>query len=145
MSIDWTNPKSYVSVYFNVKEAIYLPTWKRMATEKDGLGEVQKKNLIALMQVMDRIRVLLNSPVIVHVAFRPYSYNKLIGGAPKSAHVQGMACDFHVPRMSCDLVRRTLLPHLEEFGIRMENLPGSQWVHVDTKPVAALGVRYFKP
>jgi uncharacterized protein YcbK (DUF882 family) len=145
MSIDWTNPKSFISVYFNVKEALWLPTWNRMATEKDGLGPIQKDNIIKLMQTMDRIRVLLNKPIVVHVAFRPYSYNKLIGGAPKSAHVQGMACDFSVPGMSCDDVRKMLLPHLDEFNIRMENLPGSSWVHIDTKSVSSSSYRFFKP
>jgi len=145
MAINWSDPNQRLSKYFTVKEAIWLPQWNRMATEKDGLGPVQKDNLIKLLRIMDDVRAACNRPVIVHVAFRSYSYNKLIGGAPLSSHVQGMAIDFHVKDMPCDDVRAFLLPKLESMGLRMEDLVGSSWVHLDIRPVTKGGVRFFKP
>ena len=144
MTINWEDPNDKVSVYFTVKEALLLPQWNRIATEKDGLGPDQKANLVKLMKVMDTIRTKFNKPVIVHVTFRSYSYNKLIGGAPNSSHVQGMACDFHVDGMSCDDVRAALVPKLDEYGIRMEKLEKSPWVHIDIKPCDS-AYRYFIP
>lgn len=145
MAVDWTDPRAKISTFFTVKEALWLPQWKRMATVKDGLGPTQQENLIKVFRIMDQIRGLFGKPVLVHVAFRPYSYNKLIGGAPKSSHVQGMAVDFHVDGVDCDVARAKLMPKLEEWGLRMENLPGSSWIHIDTRPVPPGGNRFFKP
>lgn len=145
MPIQWTDPNTKLTQYFTVKDALWLPTWNRLAIAKDGLGPTQQANLSMLMVVMDKVRAFLAKPIIVHVSFRPYAYNKLIGGALNSSHVEGKACDFHVAGMTCDAVRAALLPKLEEWGLRMENLPGSSWVHLDTRPVPKGGTRFFKP
>jgi uncharacterized protein YcbK (DUF882 family) len=80
---------------------------------------------------MDKIRDLVGKPVSVHVTFRPEAYNTLIGGAEDSAHKFGQAMDWSVNGMSCDDLRILLIPKLEEFQVRMENKPGSNWVHID--------------
>src|ERR1700756_219546 len=104
MVIDWSNPNYMVSKHFAVKEALYLPTWGRMATEADGLDDTVKSNLIDLFKRLDQLRDVLGKPIRIHVAFRPDAYNKLIGGAPDSAHKYGKAADFDVEGMSCDEV-----------------------------------------
>lgn len=142
--VNWADPKSKISQFFTVAEATMLPQWKRVATEKDGLGPTQKANLEKLFKIMDKVRGLFGKPILVHVAFRPYSYNKLIGGAPRSSHVEGMAVDFHVSGVTCDDARAQLVPYLEEWGLRCENLPGSNWVHLDIRPAGPAG-RFFKP
>lgn len=67
---------------------------------------------------------------------------------PASPHRTGHAVDFHVigfeGRDGCAKIRAMLLPHLEELGLRMENLNGG-WVHLDDKPVPEGGHRFFKP
>lgn len=145
MAIKWTKANEKLSQYFTVGEAIFLPQWNRLATEKDGLGPAQQANLVMLMVAMDKVRAFVGKPIVVHCAFRPYSYNKLVGGAPKSAHIAAQAIDFHVVGLECDAVRKMLLPKLEEWGFRMEDLPGSTWVHLDMRPVPKGGTRYFKP
>lgn len=143
--MDWSDPKAKISNNFTVKEAIWLPQWDRLATERDGLGQVQKDNLVRLFKLMDWVRGYFNKPVIVHVAFRSYSYNKLVGGAPSSAHLKGMAVDFHVAGIDCDAARTAIVPKLEEWGMRCEDLPGSSWIHLDTKQVGVGAQRFFKP
>lgn len=139
-----TKKSSNISTYFEWKEALYLPRWNRQGEEKDGLTEGIRDNLKILFNKMDKIRELIGKPVVVHCAWRPKEYNKQIGGATNSAHIQGMACDFSVKDMDCDDIRKTILPHLEEWNIRMEDLPGSNWVHIDYRQVGP-GGRYFKP
>lgn len=136
-----------ISKYFSLKEAIYLPQWKRLATIEDGLTDEVKANLTSLFTKMDTIREHFNVPITVHVAFRPTEYNKLVGGAPNSSHLYGMAVDFHVKNKSCDDVRAEILKKdlLKSLNMRMENLPGSSWVHLDIKPVTDEARRYFKP
>jgi len=102
--------------------------------------------LMRLANVMEKIRSLCGDRPINthdHSVYRPYIYNKYIKGATKSYHVRGMACDFDVKGLSCDLVREKLEPHLIDLGIRMENKPGSSWVHIDRGEV--IKNRFFKP
>lgn len=143
-SIDWTNPEARISKYFKVKEACYFPRWKRLATEADGLTAEVKNNLITTFQTMDKIREYFNKPIKVTIAFRSPEYNALIGGAKRSMHLVGKAVDFIVQEMNCDEVRKQLLPKLEDFNIRLEDLPGANWTHIDTKQVPN-NLRYFKP
>lgn len=142
--IKWTDLTYKISSFFTVKEALWFPQWSRIAVEKDGLGPVQKANLEILFKKMDKVRELFGKPITVHVAFRSYSYNKLVKGAAQSSHVTGMAVDFHVNGITCDDARAKIVPHLEEWGMRCENLPGSSWVHLDIRPVGP-GGRFFKP
>jgi len=72
-------------------------------------------------------------------------YNALVKGAPSSMHKKGLAVDFSVVGMSCDDVRVLLSMKLKELGIRMERNPGSNWVHVDLRPVVNDADRYFHP
>lgn len=65
---------------------------------------------------------------------------------PNSPHKTGHAIDFHIVgyegKENCLKVRQMLLPHLEELGLRMEDLEGG-WVHLDDLPV--VNKRFFKP
>jgi hypothetical protein len=143
--VDWTDPKSMVSKYFSVHEALYLPTWARLATEDDGLTDEIKANLIILCQKMDIARDYFGRSINVHVTFRPLRYNKLIGGAPNSAHAVGKACDFDISGLTCDEARAKIMADdkLDEWNMRMEKRDGSDWIHLDCYPV--LHSRYFLP
>jgi uncharacterized protein YcbK (DUF882 family) len=145
MAIDWKNPHQKISVYFTVKDALWLPQWNRLAKVEDGISPEIFANLLALFKQIDTVRALVNRPIIVHVAFRSKSYNKLVKGAAASSHIFGMAVDFHVQGMDCDVVRKLLVPKLEEWKMRCEDLPGSSWIHLDTREVPAGGRRFFKP
>jgi len=134
-----------ISKYFTWKEALWLPQWKREANASDGLNDEIRSNLEHLFNLMDLVREHFNAPIVVHVAHRPAEYNKLVKGAKNSAHLYGMAVDFHVKGLTCEAVRKTLIPKLEELGMRMEDLPGSNWVHLDTRAPATKRPRFFKP
>lgn len=167
MQIDWTNPTSKISKYFTVKESLYLPSWDcyHIPTEQE------KENILKLATTMDQIREYIGSPITITVWIRPgkvnttsdlskvvaktdkqkealseLDYNKFIGGAKNSAHKIGLACDWYSKGMSCDEVRTKLLSKLEEFDVRVEDLPGSKWVHTDKyPPTISGGKRFFKP
>lgn len=136
---------SSISKYFTMREALWLPKWNREANESDGLDNNVLMNLSNLFEEMDLLREFFGRPIIVHVAYRPAEYNKLVKGAPKSAHLLGKAVDFHVAEMDCDVARQKILDAnlLELHGLRMENLPGSSWIHIDT--MAPGKNRYFSP
>jgi uncharacterized protein YcbK (DUF882 family) len=134
-----------ISKHFSYKEALWLPSWNRAAIESDGLSQEILDNLIILFNKMDSIRDTMGMPIIVHCAYRPPAYNTLVHGAPNSAHLHGMACDFHVSGSTCDAVRQKILNEnlLETLEMRMEDAPGTNWVHLDWAPV--ISNRFFKP
>ncbi len=103
---------------------------------------------------MDRIRDFLGVSINVHVWIRPIlnnpvskyhgqDYNKLVGGATHSAHIDGSAVDWDAQGFACDDVRSKLLSKLDEFNIRVEDKPQSNWVHCDIYPPRPN--RYFIP
>jgi hypothetical protein len=111
---------------------------------------------------MDEVQKLFDEAVRVHVAFRPYKYNLLVDGSRTSAHmartiknsdgeIKIAAVDFSIelglgsPGANCDEIRRVVTPKLAELDMRMEDYPGSEWVHLDTKPIPLGGTRLFKP
>lgn len=137
-----------ISTYFQWKDALWLTQWNREATEADGLDNTIRMNLSILFEDMDMLREFFNRPIIVHVAYRPEAYNKLVKGASKSQHLQGLACDFHVQGLDCDVARKMIVDAdlLELHGLRMEKLDGAPWIHIDVMPTLAPGKnRYFVP
>lgn len=145
------NLEDQASKYFKWKELLYLPTWSAYHVP----SEIQISNLTQLAQKMDQIRDFLEHPINVLCAIRPQcadipgnsfagkNYNKLVGGAPGSAHLLGLAMDFTVSSIVCDEVRMLLEDQLEILQIRMEKKPNSSWIHCDLYPPKPN--RYFKP
>lgn len=154
--IDWNNPKSKISKYFTVEEAIRLREWNRLANESDGLNDKVKYNLYNIFQKMDMIRDFLNCPIYIRSAYRPSAYNVSIGGAKFSAHIANedfAAVDFWCDidgdgdkdGNDCDLIKDKLMSVLTVWGLRMENNgKGARWVHVDNRNPGP-GGRFFKP
>ncbi len=150
MTIDWNDEKSLISRYFTVREALWLPTWGRLATEADGLTDRIKGEIEFFAQeVMDVLRGALAAPILVHCWFRPPAYNALIGGAPKSPHMSTghwSACDFHLAGFGttegCADTREWIMPYLAPLGIRMEDIVGP-WVHCDSMPPLSGQPRFF--
>ena len=95
----------------------------------------QYSNLIKIVYVADQIRQQLNCPITITSGLRPSQYNKLIKGAKYSHHMSGNALDFvlknYLGPEGCDTIRKILFPQLGRLKIRMENLPGSRWIHID--------------
>lgn len=150
-NINWQYSTDKISTHFSVNDALYLHKWGRLANESDGLNNEIKENLINLCAKMEVVRHFLGDlPIIVQCTYRPEEYNKLVKGATNSAHKYGMAMDFVVQGYEgndgCDKIRSLLVPKLEEFGLRMEDISDRldrTWIHIDVRdPVHN---RYFKP
>lgn len=138
--INWTKGDTRVTPNFTVKECLWLPRWNRLHTPTKD----EQDNLVRLCKLMEQIRTILgNRTLTIHCMIRPQEYNTLIGGAKKSAHLKGLACDFSIKGEDCDKIRQTLLSHLVRLNCRMEDLPAANWVHVDLAPI--MTTRFFKP
>lgn len=52
-------------------------------------------NLERLAGVLEQVRDLAKAPIIVSSGYRSPALNKVVGGAPSSAHLQGLAADIN--------------------------------------------------
>lgn len=150
MNVDWSDPTSQISKHFTVKEACLLPSWGVMHVPT----EEEQAEILKTAAMMDQVRDFLGKPVKVHCWIRPGSvncgdsrydgkdYNAFVKGASNSAHKYGKAVDWDCGE-NCDDTRTALMPKLEELGVRMENVPGGPWVHLDTNTPNPN--RFFKP
>lgn len=143
-------PEDKLTRYFTYKEALWLPSWNRMASEIDGLDPLVIHRLKNLFTLMDSVREYFNAPIHVHCAYRPKEYNALVNGAKMSAHLADRdmlaAVDFDVKDMTCERAIARILNSnlLDTLKMRMENNgPNPSWIHLDTKPCAK--DRYFTP
>lgn len=115
--------------HFKWREVLFLPQWNIYAVPRyDGIIE----NLCKVTFALDKIRKKLGKPITVTSGFRPEPYNKLIGGAQKSAHMDGMALDFIIIGMETRAARDYLRHKLFELGIRMENAD-TPHIHIDIR------------
>lgn len=109
------------------------------------------------------IRTLIKKPIIINnwhnkgaFQYRGYRtpqenailvYQKPVGQAPMSLHVQGRAIDFHVPGMSSEEVRGFIRKNwvtIGNFFTRMEDKT-SGWVHLDRGTVDSDKIVIFDP
>ena len=127
---------------FTWQEALWLHNWNISYHP----NQVEMNEIVATAAKMELIRAFLGSrPITVVSWIRPPQYNAQVGGAPNSAHIYGKAVDFHVDGMLPNDVRAALLPQLDLWQIRMEDLPNSSWTHIDIADVGPSGNRYFNP
>jgi hypothetical protein len=110
---------------------------------KCGCGELPQDSL---MELADFVRNDWGEALCVSSGKRCAKHNNIIGGAPKSAHVAGLAVDlrpYDVDRMS--EFHKFCESKLEEWQCRMEDPKASpSWTHLDLYPVGP-GGRVFKP
>lgn len=130
-----------ITPHFTWKEALFCPQWGVYVFPTD---EEHMTNIIAVAQKLEMIREILKSPLRITSWYRPDVYNKLIGGAEKSAHRVGQAVDFQPTKVSVMKSKIALKDFLEDLDLRMEDNGRGNWIHIDTRPPGRSG-RFFKP
>lgn len=153
--MNWDDTKTPISKYFTVGEALYLPSWRIFHIP----SEAEKEEILKLASRMDIVREFIGLPLEVHCWTRPLivnnpdskyhgkNYNKYVGSKnPNGSHPKGRGIDYNVKGYETAeqnaKIRQLLLPKLEEWDLRMEDITGS-WIHNDNLPVTSR--RFFKP
>jgi hypothetical protein len=78
-------------------------------------------------EVLEQVRELIKSPIVVSSGYRSPALNVAVGGASKSAHVQGLAADINAVGMSA----RDLAQMIAASPILFDQLIyEGTWVHV---------------
>lgn len=106
------------------------------------------KNIDNLLIALNKFRQAYGKAMYVTSGFRPAAINKSIGGAKKSAHQIGLACDFR--DHDGDLARFALemdkAGKLKEWGLWLENPAKTVgWIHLDIKDRGDRKSNIFNP
>lgn len=90
-------------------------------------------NLGRVVKTLDQIRATLrNVPIVISSGFRAPELNKAVGGAPNSAHMQGLAADFIAPRFGSPFeICQAIIRHNIEFD---QLIYEHTWVHIGLAP-----------
>jgi uncharacterized protein YcbK (DUF882 family) len=79
------------------------------------------------LEALEAIRNHFKSPVTITSACRCVSHNKAVGGASKSQHLQGRACDIQVKHVAPAEVQ----VYAESLGISVGSY--NTFTHIDTR------------
>ena len=127
--------------HFTWGEVLWHNTWQVHCLPFD---ERTMWNLMRITQKLDLIRRHFGRSIQITSGWRCPVYNRqVVGGALRSAHMEGKALDFQVVGLDAREVRTSLLPMLGELDIRMEKHDGS-WCHIDSREPGPAG-RFFAP
>lgn len=116
-------------------------TWAELAC-KDGTSYpyeyAQDGRLVKLVTMFEDIRSIYNKPITVISAFRTPEWNRKIGGAKHSQHVQGRALDLKPPKgISIEQFYEDIKYHAYAFGIRGIGRYKT-FIHVDFRPSSTI-------
>jgi len=111
-------------------------TWAE-ALHVDANGNYRKpassavvNNIIAIAQVMQQVRALLNQPIVINSWYRDPDTNRRIGGASQSRHMVGDAVDFNVPGADLKRIYSLLDPW---WSVRGGLARGNGFIHIDKR------------
>ncbi|MEG1040030.1 MAG: D-Ala-D-Ala carboxypeptidase family metallohydrolase [Pseudomonas sp.] len=85
-------------------------------------------NLRRLCALLEQVRLLIGRPVLVTSGYRCAALNRMVGGAPRSAHVQGLAADINVSGLTPAALARRLADSALMFDQLI--LEFDSWVHL---------------
>lgn len=89
-------------------------------------------NIHTLVVGLERVRGLLNVPMIINSGYRCPDLNVAVGGVPDSAHVQGYAADFTAPQFGDPLA---IVNFLKDTDLVFDQIiQEGTWVHVSFAP-----------
>lgn len=116
-----------ITEHFSLAEATRTSTGLPNNPDK-----VSRNYMTALAEtLLEPIRDLLGTALIIHSLFRCRAVNTAVGGDKNSAHLMGRACDFHpkgwMIRQAFDCIRTSDLPYDKLILERKDN---SWWIHV---------------
>lgn len=126
-----------LSEHFTVAELSHSDIAARRGIDNTPAGVILD-NLAVLAATLERVRQMLNVPIIVNSGYRSPAVNRAVGGSAMSAHCAGLAADFIAPAFGtpAEIARA-----IRDSGIKFDQLIfEGTWVHISVDPKMRLQV-----
>ena len=118
-----------LSPNFSLDEFIFSQTAARLGIDNTPDARILK-NLQRLATTLEQIRGALgNLPILISSGYRSPTLNRAIGGAPNSAHMDGLAVDFTCPRFGSVLATARAVAK-SQIVFDQVILEYGRWVHL---------------
>lgn len=128
-----------LSTHFTLEEFTGSDTAARYSLDNDlplSLMPAAKQTAQLLERIRDQLVLLARRdiPIIVTSGYRSPRLNQLVGGQPRSDHVDGCAADFKAPAFGTPFeICQALAPLVGELEIGQLIHEFGRWVHVSTR------------
>lgn len=120
-----------LTVHFTLKELTASTTAQRRGIDNSPPLEVLA-NIYKLAVGLENVRSLLGKPMQINSGYRCPDLNKIIGGAAKSAHMDGFAADFICPQFGTPL---QIVKAIAASEIAFDKcIQERAWVHISFAP-----------
>lgn len=120
--------------HFSIEELTFSERARAQGIDNTPTPETLE-NLKVLMAGLEEARALLGKPMLISSGYRCPELNKAIGGAKKSAHVDGFAADFTCPQFGAP---HKVVKAIAASGIKFDQCifehMANQWVHISFAP-----------
>jgi zinc D-Ala-D-Ala carboxypeptidase len=116
---------TYLTPHFTLEEMTYSETAARKGINNvPPSGSKEYIGIVRTCETMEKVRTLLHDkPILVSSGYRCPAVNSAIGGSSTSAHMSGLAVDFHCPEFGTP---KAICKHLEH---HMKSLEIDQLIH----------------
>ncbi len=130
---DWFNAQKFR--HFNAREFTRYFSAVRKGTKNSEPPKKLWKNLVPTLRVVDELRASFGKPCTILSSYRSPDYNRTVGGAALSQHLQFNALDIAFDGVSAKRVYDRLLQWRQEgrFVGGLGLYPSSGFVHIDTR------------
>ena len=107
-------------------------SWQELLVKQKEIPSLQiLENILKVAKVLEVYREFLNCPIQITSGWRSEKYNKSIGGASQSTHIDGLAIDFIPQGQQISKVYEML------DKIHMGGLECADWIHIDLRSYIA--------
>lgn len=125
------NQKTIKSDFFSLEEFTHSSTAKRLKIDNTPSDEVVRNIQYGVQMVLDPLRRIIRSPIIITSGFRCSALNKAVGGVTNSWHTKGNAADI---RISDEEEAETIFQALKTLPsvdtVLFEHSDTAIWMHV---------------
>ena len=130
---DWFNAQKFR--HFSAREFTRYFSAVRKGTKNSEPQKKLWKNLVPTLRVVDELRASFGKPCTILSSYRSPDYNRTVGGAALSQHLQFNALDIAFDGVSAKRVYDRLLQWRQEgrFVGGLGLYPSSGFVHIDTR------------
>lgn len=125
------NQKTIKSDFFSLEEFTRSSTAQRLKIDNSPSDEVVRNIQYGVQMVLDPLRRIIRTPIIVTSGFRCSTLNKAVGGVANSWHTKGNAADLRINNEEeAKAIFQALktLPSVDT--VLFEHSAASIWMHV---------------